>query len=110
MFLVLHRIIRVDEYVIKIYNYGNVKHVSKNIVHKALECRRSIGESKRHDMLFKRAITGLEGCFPFITFSNTYKMISISKVKFSIDASGVCEVKEVGNEWEGVTIFLGYLV
>ncbi len=52
---------------------------------------------------------GPKGCFPFITFGNTYKMISMSKVKFGIDASGVCRVKEVGNEWKGVTIFLDIL-
>ncbi len=110
MFLVLHRIVRVDEYVIKVYAYGNVKHVSENVIYEALECHGSIGESKRHDMPFKGAIVGPEGCFPFITFGNTYKMISMSKIKFGIDVSGACRVQEVGNEWKGIAVFLGYFV
>ena len=53
---------------------------------------------------------GPEGCFPFITFGYAYKMISMSKIKFGIDTSGVCGVKEIGNEWKGITVFLRYIV
>ncbi len=72
--------------VVKVYDYGNVKHVSKNIVHEVLERHGSVGEPKRHDTPFEGAITGPEGCFPFITFSYAYKMISMSKIKFGVDA------------------------
>ncbi len=106
-FSVLCRVVRVDEDVVKVYDYRNVKHVSENIVHKVLECPGSIGESKRHDMPFKEAISGLEGCFPFIIFGYVYKMISMLKIKFGIDAS---RIEEVRNEWKGVMVFLGYLV
>ena len=88
----------------------NVKHVSENVVHEALECHGSIGESKRHDMPFKGAITGLEDGFPFITFDYVYKMISMSKIKFGIDASRACRVEEIRNEWKEIVVFLGYLV
>ncbi len=110
MFPVLRGIVGINEDVIKVYSYGNVKHVSKNVIYEALECHRSIGESKRHDMPFKGAITGPEGCFPFITFGGVYKMISMSKIEFGIDVCGACRVEEMRNEWKGVVIFLGYLV
>ena len=110
MFPVFRGIVGINEDVVKVYDYGNVKHVSKNVVHEALECRRSIGESKRHDMPFKGAITGLEGCFSFITFGYAYKMISMSEIKFGIDASRAHRVEEVRNEWKRVTVFLGYFV
>ncbi len=93
MLSVFRGVIGIDEDVVKVYDYRNVKHVSKNIVHKALECRGSVGEPKRHDTPFKGAVMGLEGCFPFITFSYAYKMISMSEIKFGIDASGVEEVR-----------------
>ncbi len=64
---------------------------------------------KRHDTPFKGAIAGPEGCFPFITFSYMYEMISMSKIKFGVDAGGACRVEEVRNEWNGVAIFLGFL-
>ncbi len=110
MFLVIRGIVGINEDVVKVYNYGNVKHVSENIVHKALERRGSIGESKRHDMPFKKSIAGPEGCFPFITFGYAYEMISMSKIKFGVDAGGARGVEEIRNEWKGVTVFLGYLV
>ena len=78
MLSVFRRVIGIDEDVVKVYDYGNVKHVSKNIVQEALEHCRSVGEPKRHDTPFKGAITGPEGCFPFIAFSYAYKMISMS--------------------------------
>ncbi len=110
MFPVLRRVVGIDEDVIKIYNYGNVKHVSENIVHEVLECCGSIGESKRHETPFEGAVAGPEGCFPFVTFSYVYKMISMSKIKFGINASRAHGVKEIRNEQKGVTIFPGYLV
>ncbi len=101
MFLVLRGIVGINEDVVKVYNYGNVKHVSENAVHKALECRRSIGESKRHDTPFEGAVAGPEGCFPFITFSYAYEMISMSKIEFGVDAGRACGVEEIRNEWKG---------
>ncbi len=103
-------VIGIDEDVVEVYDYGNVKHVSKNVIHKALECRKSVGEPKRHDTPFEGAVTGPEGCFPFITFSYAYEMISMLEIKFGIDASRVRRVEEVRNEWKGITVFLGYLV
>ncbi len=110
VFPVLCRIVGINEDVVKVYDYGNIKHVSENIIYKALERCGSIGESKRHDTPFKGAVAGLEGCFPFITFGYTYEMISMSKIKFGVDAGRACGVEEIRNEWKGVTVFLGYLV
>ncbi len=110
VFLVLCRIVGINEDIIKVYDCGNVKHVGKNVIHEMLERRGSIGESKRHDTPFKGAVAGPESCFPFITFGYAYKMISMSKIKFGVDAGRVCGVEEVRNEWKGVVIFLGYLV
>ncbi len=103
VFLVICGIVGINEDVVKVYNYGNVKHVSENIVHEALERRGSIGEPKRHDTPFEGAVTGPEGCFPFVTFSYAYEMISMSEIKFGIDASGACGVEEIRNEWKGRT-------
>ncbi len=110
MFLVLCGIVGINEDVVKVYDYGNIKHVSENVIHEALECHRSIGESKRHDMLFKGAIAGPEGCFPFITFGYAYKMISMLKIQFGVDVGRAHGVEEIRNEWKGIAIFLGCLV
>ena len=110
MFLVILRVVGIYEDVIEVYDYRNVKHVSENIVHEALERCGSISESKRHDTPFEGAVTGPEGCFPFITFSYAYKMISMSEIKFGIDASGARGVEEIGDEGKWVSILLGDFV
>ncbi len=106
----LHRVVGINEDVDKVYDYRNVKHVSEDIIHEVLECCGSIDESKRHDTPFKGAVTGPEGCFPFVTFGYAYKMISMLKIKLGINVGRVCGVKEVRNEWKRVTVFLGYVV
>ncbi len=101
MFLVLHGIIGIDEDVVEVYDYGNVKHVSKNVIHEALEHHGALVSPKRHDTPFEGAVVGPKGCFPFITFGYTYKMISMSKIEFGVDAGGARGVEEVRNEWKG---------
>ena len=38
----------VDEYVVEVYQYTNIKQVAKDIIHEALESGGCVGESERH--------------------------------------------------------------
>jgi hypothetical protein len=69
-----------------------------------------IGKSERHDKPFKQAIASMEGNFPFIIFSDAYKVISMSEVNFGVELGFPGSVQKVGNQWEWITIFLGDLV
>ena len=87
----------VDEYVIEVYQYTNIKQVAKNIIHEALESGRCVGESERHYMPFKGAVASLESCLPFIALLDSDQMVGMLEVGFQIDFGLVWAVKEVSN-------------
>ncbi len=68
----------VDEDIIKIYYNKNVKLFYQDLVDVALESGRCISPSKRYYLVLKVAIVGSESCFPFIAFSDSHLIISIS--------------------------------
>ena len=72
----------VDEYVIKVHQYTNIKQVAKDIIHEALESGRCISKSKRHYVPFKGAIASPESRLPFVTFSDSDQMVSMPEVNF----------------------------
>ena len=69
-----------------------------------------IGKSERHDKPFKRAIASAEGSFPFITFSNVYKVISMSEINFGVELGLPKHIQEIRDQWEWISIFLGDFV
>ena len=71
MFSVFCRIVGVDENIIKVDDNGDVKHIRKDVVDKALESRGSVGKTKWHNVPFKGTIAGAECGLPFISFGNT---------------------------------------
>ena len=52
--------VRVDEYVIEVYQYTNIEQVTEDVIHEALESSRSIGESERHYAPLKGAVASPE--------------------------------------------------
>ncbi len=110
MFLVIRRIVGINEDVVKVYNYETSSMSAKISFTKRWNAAGALVSPKGMTTPFKRSIVGPEGCFPFITFGYAYKMISMSKIKFGVDAGGARGVEEIRNEWKGVTVFLGYLV
>ena len=73
----------IDKNVIKIHYHKNIKLLCQNLVDIILECERYIGQSKRHDLVLKMAITGSEGCFPFIAYSDLHLVVGISQIGLS---------------------------
>ena len=63
--------VQVDEYVIEVHQYTNIKQVAKDIIHEALESSRCVGESERHYTPFEGAVTSLESRLPFAALSNS---------------------------------------
>ena len=70
MLLVFHRVIGVDEDVVKVDGDINVEEVAEDVIHESLESGRSIGQSEGHNKPFKRSVASLECHLPFITFCN----------------------------------------
>ena len=81
----LLQIIKVYQDVIQVYNYEDVNHISKNVVHEPLETRWGIGEPLGHYKPLKRPISGLEGGFPFAAISDTDEVVGMSQVDLGVD-------------------------
>ncbi len=72
----------IDEDVIEVYYHKNVKLFYQDLINVALERGRYVGQSKRHDLILKVAITGPKGCFPFIAFLDPHSIIGIDQIEF----------------------------
>ena len=67
MLVMLILINRIDEYIIHIDDHTYIQEVIEDVIHHVLEGSRGIGKAKRHDSILEMSISGLKGCFPFIT-------------------------------------------
>ena len=67
----------VNEDVIKVHYYKNVKLFWQDLVDIALECSWSVCQSKRHDLVLNVVIASPKGRFLFVSFLNPHSMVDI---------------------------------
>src|ERR1700733_9342642 len=85
MSAVLQKIaIQINQDVIEIDDKGDIQHVTENVVHESLKCRRCISETLRDDQPFKGPIFSAEHCFPFIAVRYMNKMVSMVEVNLGV--------------------------
>ena len=82
---VLLRIIRVYQDIIQVYDYRDVNHIGKDVIHEPLETRRGVGEPLGHHKPLERPISSPEGGFPFVTIGNADKVVGMSQVDLGVD-------------------------
>ena len=58
-----------------------INYVTQNIIHQGLENSWGMSQSKGHHLVFIASRGGVKSCFPLITLSDAYKMISIAKIE-----------------------------
>ena len=78
-------VIRAYQDVVQVYNYGDVNHIGKDVIHEPLETHWGIGEPLGHYKPLQRPVLGLEGGFPFVTIGNTDKVVGMSQVDLGVD-------------------------
>ena len=100
-------VVRVNENIVKVYNYAHIEQIREDIIHEVLEGGRCIGEAERHDIPFKQTIAGPEGCLPFVTFSDTDKVIGMAEIDLGVDAGFAGSIQEIGDERKGISVLLG---
>ena len=74
--------VRVDEYVVKVHQYTNIKQVTEDVIHEALESGGCIGESERHYVPFEGAIASPESHLPFVALLDSDQMVGVPEVNF----------------------------
>ncbi len=87
MYILFDFPLSVDEDVIKVYYHENVKLFYQDLIDIALKCGLYIGQFKRHNLVLKMAIAGLEDRFLFISFSNPYLIVDIGQIKLGETSS-----------------------
>ena len=70
----------IDEDVIEVHNYKNVKPFCQDLINVALECGWCICQFKRHHLVLKIAIAAFKGCFFFIIFFDPYLIVIVSEI------------------------------
>ncbi len=71
----------VNKNVIKVHYHENVKILCQDLVDVALKHGRCIGQSKKHDLVLKVAITSLKGHLLFIIFFDSHMIVSIGQIE-----------------------------
>ncbi len=71
----------VDEDVIEIHYYEDVKLFGQDLVDVTLKRGRCINQSEKHDLVLEMVVAGSEGRLPFITFPDPYSMVGIGQIE-----------------------------
>ena len=71
----------IDEDIIQIYNDKDIEFFYKDLMDVALECCRSVGQSKKHHLILKVAISGLESSLLLISFANSHPVVGTGEVE-----------------------------
>ncbi len=74
-------VLSIDEDVIKIHYYEDVKLFGQNLIDITLKRGRYVGQSERHDLVLEMAVAGVEGRLPFVTFPDPHLMIGIGQIE-----------------------------
>ena len=74
-------VLTIDKDIIKIHNNKDIKLFYKDLVNIALEGCQSIGQSKKHYLILKMAVSSSESSFLLIFFANSHPVIGIGNVE-----------------------------
>ena len=110
MFPVVVKIIRVDQNVVQINENAYIQEIRENVIHKMLKSGGGVGKSKGHNAPLKRTISSVEHSFPFGTFTDPDKMISMLEINFGEVMSFLWTIQEIGDLGEQVSVFLCNLI
>ena len=74
-------IFSIDENIIQIHNDEDIELFCKDLIDVALECCRSIGQSKKHYLIFEIVVSGPESSLPLISFANSHLVVGTGEVE-----------------------------
>ena len=91
-----HDVINVDNY--------DIFHISEDFVHHSLEGGGRVAETKEHDCGFVGSSMADKRSFPFVTFLNSYVVVSPPKVYLCEVLRSLELVDKLRDEWERVVV------
>ena len=96
---VLVRVLRIDQYVVQVYDHAHVQHVLEDIVHKTLKRCWSVHKAVVHDLEFVRTVVSAKSGFPFVSIGNVDQVVGSSEVDFGEDVRRAQSVEEIWDQW-----------
>jgi hypothetical protein len=87
--------IREDKNIVYIDNTENIKEFPQNVINKGLKDSRHISQPKRHNYIFKKAVSGLKGRKELVALLNLNLIKPLAKVKPRKDFSSKKPTKKV---------------
>ena len=99
-----------DEDIIQIHNDEDIKLFREDFIDVALECYRSVGQSKRHYLIFEIAVSGPESSFPLISFTNSHPVIGTSEVELGKPPCSPQSIQGLLDQRKLILIFDGRVV
>ena len=79
-------------------------HVSEDVVHKGLECRRCIAKPKEHHCWFEKSQGCDKGGFPLVFLTNADVVIAPSDVELREEGGILHVIDEFRDKWQRVHI------
>ena len=110
MLTVLFHVVGIDEDVIQVDKDAYIEHVGEDVIYEALKGYWCISQTEGHKTPFEGAIAGAEGGVPFITFTDSNKVVDVLQVDFGIHRGLSWAVEEVGDTQKQISVFFGDLV
>ncbi len=81
LYVLFALVLSVDEDVIKVHYHENIELLCQDLVDITLKRGRSIGQSKRHNLIFEITITGPESRLLFVAFPDPHLMVGIAQIQ-----------------------------
>ncbi len=78
--------------------------ITVDVIHHGLEGHWRISESEVHNSGFEKSVSGFECCFLFVSFTDTYVVVSPSHVELCIDVCITEIVDKICDQGKGVLV------
>lgn len=106
----LTRILGIHQNGIEIYHNKDIKLLSKDYIHIALQSGQCIRKTKKHDLILKVATYGGKNRYLFITFSYLHPMIYNSHIKLYELLSQTQLIQNFANEKQGLSALIVQII
>ena len=103
-------ILGVNEHIIQIHNDKGIELFYYDLIDVVLEYCRSIGQSKRHHLIFEVAVSGPESSLPLIFLANSYLVIGTSEVELDKQSCSSQSVQGLSNQRQWISVFYGEVI
>ena len=84
-----------------------IEHVREDVIDEVLKSCQCISQTEGHNTPFERAVVGVKGSFPFVTFIDSNKVVGVLQVDFGIHGCLLWAVEEIRDVQKQILVFVG---